>query len=181
MLTSPDFLVASLHPALHLKTTEGHAQIYEHTRIHPTMRLELTPTAACTLQLSSPSSSSSDPPLVFIDDEPFLIEFQGKLELPPGESEQAAAENTGGDEMEGARVGKVDLSDPVRRVSLAIKDVRPSNRSTGAEEEGRWSRRAIFAGFSPLFPFTNLFSSLHSLSPFGSCRRNPSSVSHITD
>nr|WAS30618.1 hypothetical protein [Rhodosporidiobolus colostri] len=79
------------------------------------MRLELTPTAACTLQLSSPSSSSSDPPLVFID-EPFLIEFQGKLELPPGESEQAAAENTGGDEMEGARVGKVDLSDPKKPI-----------------------------------------------------------------
>jgi hypothetical protein len=81
------------------------------------MRLELLPTAACSFQLSSLSSSSNDPPLLFIDNEPFLVEFQGKLELPPGESEQAVAENGGGDEMEGARVGKVDLSDPVRRVS----------------------------------------------------------------
>ncbi|GAA5865081.1 hypothetical protein JCM8547_007706 [Rhodosporidiobolus lusitaniae] len=82
------------------------------------MRLPLEPTSACTLQLASSfsSSSPSDPPLVFIDNEPFLVELQGILGLPPGEQEQALLENGGRDEMEGVRVGKVDLSNPKKPV-----------------------------------------------------------------
>ncbi|GAA6036429.1 hypothetical protein JCM8097_003500 [Rhodosporidiobolus ruineniae] len=82
------------------------------------MRLQLNPTAACASQLSSlaSSSSTSDPPLLFIDKEPFLVEMQGQLELPPGEQEEAAKENEGRSEMEGVRVGKVDLSDPKKPV-----------------------------------------------------------------
>ncbi|GAA5888966.1 hypothetical protein JCM6882_009698 [Rhodosporidiobolus microsporus] len=79
------------------------------------MRLPLTPTPACSLQLST-TPSSSDPPLAFIDNEPFLVEMQGILELPPGEQEEAARENEGRGEMEGVRVGKVDLSDPKKPV-----------------------------------------------------------------
>ncbi|GAA6010943.1 hypothetical protein JCM10207_004004 [Rhodosporidiobolus poonsookiae] len=79
------------------------------------MRLPLTPTEPCRLQLSTPSSSS-DPPLLFIDNEPFLVELQGKLELPPGEEELARQENGGRGAMEGVRVGKVDLSDPKKPV-----------------------------------------------------------------
>ncbi|GAA5821577.1 hypothetical protein JCM11251_000916 [Rhodosporidiobolus azoricus] len=79
------------------------------------MRLPLLPTPACSVQLST-SSSSSDPPLAFIDKEPFLVEMQGSLELPLGEQEEAARENEGRGEMEGVRVGKVDLSDPKKPV-----------------------------------------------------------------
>ncbi|GAA5887063.1 hypothetical protein JCM5296_001583 [Sporobolomyces johnsonii] len=76
------------------------------------MRLPLHPTPSLLAQLSH-SSTPSDPPLLFIDQEPFLIELQGSLQLPPGEDDH------GGDYMHamaGTRVGNVDLSDPKKPV-----------------------------------------------------------------
>ncbi|BGP19312.1 hypothetical protein JCM10213_006201 [Rhodosporidiobolus nylandii] len=77
------------------------------------MRLPLAPTPACQLQLASPPNKD-DPPLVFIDNEPFILELQGILEAPPGTAEEAQSE--GRSEMEGVRVGKVDLSDPKKPI-----------------------------------------------------------------
>ncbi|GAA5935000.1 hypothetical protein JCM1841_007079 [Sporobolomyces salmonicolor] len=83
------------------------------------MRLPLHPTSSLLSQLSS-SASPSDPPLLFIDHEPFLVELQGTLQLPPGEAEPGTpAPAVGGNAlhaMAGARVGNVDLSDPKKPV-----------------------------------------------------------------
>lgn len=78
---------------------------------HSTMRLPLVPARSF---LSQSALSSSDPPLVFIDDEPFLVELQGSLEGPTGETSAGQEASKAADLIEGARVGKVDLSDPVR-------------------------------------------------------------------
>ncbi|GAA5980089.1 hypothetical protein JCM21900_005001 [Sporobolomyces salmonicolor] len=81
------------------------------------MRLPLHPTSSLLAQLSS-SASPSDPPLLFIDHEPFLVELQGTLQLPPGEAEPGTPA-VGGNHlhaMAGARVGNVDLSDPKKPV-----------------------------------------------------------------
>lgn len=72
------------------------------------MRLPLDPTPSFLYSLSHPPSAS-DPPLVFIDQEPFLVELQGSLEMPGGGHEG------GEEEMRGVEVGKIDLSEPVRR------------------------------------------------------------------
>ncbi|GAA5974301.1 hypothetical protein JCM11641_006723 [Rhodosporidiobolus odoratus] len=101
------------------------------------MRLELTPTPACQTQLAQPPPSVSDPPLVFIDSQPFLLELQGKLELPPNEIEQAQRENAGRGEMEGVRVGKVDLSDPVRSRSPPCEHKKPILRIAHHRLEGK--------------------------------------------
>jgi hypothetical protein len=52
------------------------------------------------------ASSSTSPPLAWIDEEPFIIELQGSLELPG--SEKGAAD------MSGVIAGKLDLVQPVR-------------------------------------------------------------------
>lgn len=75
------------------------------------MRLPLVPAASFLSQLPS---NPSDPPLVFIDHEPFLVELQGSLEGPTGEPSAGQEASKAGELIEGARVGKVDLSDPVR-------------------------------------------------------------------
>ncbi|TNY18021.1 hypothetical protein DMC30DRAFT_449218 [Rhodotorula diobovata] len=88
------------------------------------MRLPLQPAPSLLSQLSpsSPSSSSTgtpshpDPPLVFIDNEPFLVELQGSLEGPTGEPSAGQEASQAGTLMHGVRVGKVDLSDPKRPV-----------------------------------------------------------------
>ena len=71
------------------------------------MRLPLVPTEAYTNAISAPQPSSTRPPLAFINEEPFLIELQGSLELPGGGT---AGEGRG---MAGVSVGKMDTSDPV--------------------------------------------------------------------
>ncbi|GAA5895925.1 hypothetical protein JCM8208_005126 [Rhodotorula glutinis] len=77
------------------------------------MRLPLVPARSF---LSQSALSSSDPPLVFIDDEPFLVELQGSLEGPTGETSAGQEASKAADLIEGARVGKVDLSDPKKPV-----------------------------------------------------------------
>ncbi|GAA5876460.1 hypothetical protein JCM1840_005545 [Sporobolomyces johnsonii] len=76
------------------------------------MRLPLHPTPSLLTQLSH-SSTPSDPPLLFIDQEPFLVELQGSLQLPPGEDDHPADYMHA---MAGTRVGNVDLSDPKKPV-----------------------------------------------------------------
>ncbi|GAA5938204.1 uncharacterized protein JCM15063_000665 [Sporobolomyces koalae] len=81
------------------------------------MRIPLSISPSLETQLSTPSGSASDPPLVFIDQEPFIVELQGRLELPPDDQlPGGGTDPTGGDEasrLRGSRVGKIDLSDPV--------------------------------------------------------------------
>ncbi|GAA5909707.1 uncharacterized protein JCM6883_004608 [Sporobolomyces salmoneus] len=79
------------------------------------MRLPLQISPSFTSQLPLSSTSSSDPPLVFIDSEPFIVELQGKLDLPEGEAEPDTYSGGGADEagrLRGSRVGRIDLSDP---------------------------------------------------------------------
>jgi len=73
------------------------------------MRLPLhtTPALIAAIQTDASNPTSKQPPLVFLDDEPFLIELQGSLELPGGHGEGAPLE------MRGLSVGKVDFSEPV--------------------------------------------------------------------
>ncbi|GAA5928235.1 hypothetical protein JCM3775_000550 [Rhodotorula graminis] len=77
------------------------------------MRLALVPAASF---LSQPAPSASDPPLVFIDREPFLVELQGSLEGPTGEPSAGIEASKAPHLIDGARVGKVDLSDPKKPV-----------------------------------------------------------------
>lgn len=74
------------------------------------MRLALEPTPAFTHELRY--APASEPPLVFLDQEPFLVELQGALELS-GESGDAS---TG---MHGVKVGKIDFSQVVSYMMLA--------------------------------------------------------------
>jgi hypothetical protein len=78
------------------------------------MRLLLTPSPSLSTSLSLPPPTPSDPPLAFIDSEPFLIELQGTLELP-GSASQGGGEpgGGGGGGMESVWVGKMDLQEPV--------------------------------------------------------------------
>lgn len=72
-------------------------------------RLKLLATPNLSLSLASAAAGTTgQPPLAFIDDEPFLIELQGSLELPGGLV-------TDGIDMGGTLVGKLDTSEPVRR------------------------------------------------------------------
>ncbi|GAA6009243.1 hypothetical protein JCM11491_004243 [Sporobolomyces phaffii] len=71
--------------------------------------LEIAPSFASQLPLAAPAPS--DPPLVFIDSEPFIVEFQGKLDLPEGEADESGGPDEAS-RLRGSRVGKVDLSDP---------------------------------------------------------------------
>lgn len=68
------------------------------------MRIPLVPTAAY-LTAQSTAVDASAPPLAFIDNEPYLIELQGSLEVAGGAGEGS---------MAGVSVGRMDLSDPVR-------------------------------------------------------------------
>ncbi|GAA6050972.1 hypothetical protein JCM3770_005349 [Rhodotorula araucariae] len=79
------------------------------------MRLPLHSAACLLAQLASPPSPS-EPPLVFIDDEPFLVELQGSLEAPTGEECAGEEASKAGAAMEGVRVGKVDLADPKKPI-----------------------------------------------------------------
>ncbi|KAI5477620.1 hypothetical protein MNV49_006107 [Pseudohyphozyma bogoriensis] len=68
------------------------------------MRLPLVPVS----NLNTTGSSSS-PPLAFIDEEPFIVELQGSLELhgaAPDESQ----------DMSDVVVGKIDLSEPTKPI-----------------------------------------------------------------
>ncbi|GAA6061635.1 hypothetical protein JCM10212_002512 [Sporobolomyces blumeae] len=85
------------------------------------MRIPLHVSRSLESQLapSSTTPSASDPPLVFIEREPFLVEFQGYLELPAGDSADEDGSGAGGSgsgddaaRLRGSRVGKIDLSDP---------------------------------------------------------------------
>ncbi|BGP10672.1 hypothetical protein JCM10049v2_006564 [Rhodotorula toruloides] len=82
------------------------------------MRIPLTPSPAFLAQLADPAStpSPSDPPLIWIDSQPFLLELQGILEPPADEKGAAEAGDAVGASMEGVRVGKVDLADPKKPV-----------------------------------------------------------------
>ncbi|CDR45489.1 RHTO0S11e00738g1_1 [Rhodotorula toruloides] len=82
------------------------------------MRIPLTPSPAFLAQLADPSStpSPSDPPLIWIDSQPFLLELQGILEPPADEKGAGEAGDAAGASMEGVRVGKVDLADPKKPV-----------------------------------------------------------------
>lgn len=86
------------------------------------MRIPLTPSPAFLAQLADPAStpSPSDPPLIWIDSQPFLLELQGILEPPADEKGAAEAGDAVGASMEGVRVGKVDLADPVSRGVLSL-------------------------------------------------------------
>ncbi|GAA5946526.1 hypothetical protein JCM3765_000279 [Sporobolomyces pararoseus] len=79
------------------------------------MRLPLEITPSFSSQLPLTSTSANDPPLLFIDSEPFIVELQGKLELPEGEAVEDGFGSSTDDasRLRGSRVGKVDLSDPV--------------------------------------------------------------------
>lgn len=70
------------------------------------MRIPLIPAASFGASLDA-SISIPGLPLAFIDDEPFLIELQGVLELPGGGRDG----ERGG--MEDVKVGNLDLSEPV--------------------------------------------------------------------
>ncbi|SDA02929.1 BZ3500_MvSof-1268-A1-R1_Chr11-1g03222 [Microbotryum saponariae] len=70
------------------------------------MRIPLRPTLAFDLALLQRPSSGSAPPLVFIDEEPFLIELQGALELPHTGQEGTM------EQLAGAHVGKIDIDEP---------------------------------------------------------------------
>ncbi|KAK4046593.1 hypothetical protein OIV83_005963 [Microbotryomycetes sp. JL201] len=76
------------------------------------MRIPLELTAACTTQLSV-ATLSTDPPLAFIDNEPFLIELQGTLENPSHDPDSAVP---GQDMMRGVQVGKLDLQVPTKPI-----------------------------------------------------------------
>ncbi|GAA5992308.1 hypothetical protein JCM5350_000809 [Sporobolomyces pararoseus] len=78
------------------------------------MRLPLQITSSFTSQLPLASTSSNEPPLLFIDSEPFIVELQGKLELAEGEAIEDGFGSSADDasRLRGSRVGKVDLSDP---------------------------------------------------------------------
>ncbi|BGP34660.1 hypothetical protein JCM10296v2_006482 [Rhodotorula toruloides] len=78
------------------------------------MRIPLTPAPAFLAQLAdTPSAPSpSDPPLIWIDSQPFLLELQGILEPPADEKGAGEAGEAVGTSMEGVRVGKIDLADP---------------------------------------------------------------------
>ena len=78
------------------------------------MRLPLVPTEGYTNAINAPSATGSRPPLAFINEEPFLIELQGSLELPGGGTEGGA----GG--MTGLSVGKMDTSDPVSSLDFPL-------------------------------------------------------------
>lgn len=78
------------------------------------MRLSLTVTPTLTSQLALEASPDA-PPLAFIDDEPFLLELQGSLDPPKGED---PALELG---MEGVRVGKLDLDNPVSPIPLRLE------------------------------------------------------------
>ncbi|KAK4690656.1 chromosome transmission fidelity protein 8, partial [Phenoliferia sp. Uapishka_3] len=77
------------------------------------MRLKLNPSQNLISTLSNPANSSSNPPapLAFIDNEPFLIELQGSLELPGGQVTQ-------GIDMGGTIVGKLDTTDPNKPILI---------------------------------------------------------------
>ncbi|BGP50940.1 hypothetical protein JCM10450v2_006866 [Rhodotorula kratochvilovae] len=79
------------------------------------MRLPLQPAPSLLSQLASPPSPT-DPPLLFIGNEPFLVELQGSLEGPTGEECAGEEASKAAAAMEGVRVGKVDLSDPKKPV-----------------------------------------------------------------
>lgn len=109
------------------------------------MRLPLQPAPSLLSQLSpsSPSSSSTgtpshpDPPLVFIDNEPFLVELQGSLEGPTGEPSAGQEASQAGTLMHGVRVGKVDLSDPVRSLlSLSLSDSLSLSVTDNRDDDG---------------------------------------------
>ena len=88
------------------------------------MRLPLQISPSFTSQLPLSESSPSDPPLLFIDQEPFIVELQGKLDLPEGEAEEDGL--GAGDEasrLRGSRVGKIDLSDPVNSKFFSLLGV----------------------------------------------------------
>lgn len=76
------------------------------------MRLPLhtTPALLSSIQSHNATSATKPPPLAFLDDEPFLIELQGSLELPGGHGEGAEHE------MRGLDVGKIDFTEPVSRL-----------------------------------------------------------------
>lgn len=75
------------------------------------MRLPLTPTnnfleTISNFNPNSKTNNSNSPTLTFINEEPFIIELQGSLELPNGLN--------GGNLMDGVIVGKLILDEPVR-------------------------------------------------------------------
>ncbi|PRQ75733.1 Ctf8-domain containing protein, partial [Rhodotorula toruloides] len=82
------------------------------------MRIPLTPSPAFLAQLADSSSTPnpSDPPLIWIDSQPFLLELQGILEPPSDEKGAEEAGEAAAASMEGVRVGKVDLADPKKPV-----------------------------------------------------------------
>ncbi|KAL8290435.1 hypothetical protein RQP46_002693 [Phenoliferia psychrophenolica] len=70
------------------------------------MRLQLNSTLSLEDSLAQAGGGGAGgPPLAFIDDEPFLIELQGSLELP-------GSEKADGVDMGGTIVGKLDTTEP---------------------------------------------------------------------
>lgn len=69
------------------------------------MHLPLHPSPLLPSQISPPPAAAGQPPLAWLDSEPFLIELQGSLELPG----RAGVELKEG-EREGIKVGWVDLT-----------------------------------------------------------------------
>lgn len=110
------------------------------------MRVPLTPTPSFTHELRFPPDAS-DPPLVFLDREPFLVELQGALELP-GASHGASDTTSNGDgigEMRGVKVGKIDFEQPVspwrRRNGIA-------SRLHASRRVGEYQRLAVSCYFA---------------------------------
>ena len=66
------------------------------------------------LPLSATASFSKNSPFVLLEGEPVLLELQGTLETPDASS---AADRAG------HRIGKLDLSNPVRCISLVCRGV----------------------------------------------------------
>ncbi|SCV73329.1 BQ2448_7255 [Microbotryum intermedium] len=125
------------------------------------MRIPLRTTSAFDLALLQRPSSGAASPLVFIDEEPFLIELQGALELP----------NTGQEgsmrQLAGAHVGKIDFDEPhkpILRIShhrlegklvtltepYAILRSTPSSRDS--DSENRPKKRSRISSTTPSSP-----------------------------
>lgn len=98
---------ASTRAANARATSESYASDSESHSYHEQMGIPLKPTSLLAHQLASQGHADL-PPLAFIDDEPFLLELQGSLDPPKGED---PALELG---MDGVRVGKLNLENPVR-------------------------------------------------------------------